>query len=345
MATKLGVAIVGAGFIADYHLSALQRLPDVALRAVVARDAGRAAALAARFGIADATTSLDALLARDDVQGIVVATPDDTHEAIATACLLAGRAVLLQKPMAPDSAACRRLIATAAATGADLQVSWMHRHFEEVAAARAWIGQGSIGAVRSVRIRNATPGPDWGRWFFSADRVAGGVVMQLGTHGIDLVELLLGPIAAASARTATLMPRRRLASGEEVRVDNPDSAWATYRLADGGIVGHEMSMIEAAGCDRFRMELYGTRGTLWLRSERGRFAAFAPDRLGGPGWFTPTLPEAPPGLAQHRRWIDGLAGRAAREDTARAGLRSLLVAEAIARSAAAAGAEAMVEDA
>jgi predicted dehydrogenase len=341
----IGVALVGAGFIAEYHLAALRPLPGVALRQVVSRDAAKARATAERFGVPEHGTSLPALLVRDDIQAIVVATPDDTHEAITIACLEAGKAVLLQKPMATDSAACRRMIAAAERTGSDLQVSWMHRHFEEVEAARAWIASGAIGRVTSVRLRNATPGPDWGAWFFQAGRVGGGVVLQLGAHGIDLVEHLLVPIATLSARTATLLPRRKLANGDEVTVENPDSAWATYRLADGIVVSHEMSMIEAAGCDRFRMEIYGTEGTLWLRTERGRLAAFAPSRLGERGWFTPALPEAPLGQRHHRSWIAGLAGEAPREDTARAGLRGLLVAEAIARSSAAAGAEAVVESA
>jgi predicted dehydrogenase len=343
MSPPLGIAMVGAGFIAEYHLAALRQLPGAALRAVVSRDAGRARAVAERFGIADAGTSLPALLARDDVQAVVIATPDDTHEEVTTACLAAGKAVLLQKPMATDSAACRRMMAAAATHGADLQVSWMHRHFEEVDAARAWIASGAIGRVTSVRVRNATPGPDWGAWFFQAGRVGGGVVLQLGAHGIDLVEHMLGPIAAVSARTATLVPLRRLASGEEVRVENADSAWATYRLANGVVVSHEMSMVEAAGCDRFRMEIYGTEGTLWLRTERGRLAAFAPRHLGHRDWVAPPLASEPLGVAHHRRWLAGLSGLAPRADTARAGLRGLLVAEAIARSHAAAGAEATVE--
>jgi predicted dehydrogenase len=337
----LGVAIAGAGFIAEYHLAALARLEEVALRAVMSRSLPRARVVAQRFGIADATDSLDALLARQDVQAVVVATPDDTHEAVATACLAAGKAVLLQKPMAGDSAACRRLIAAAAHHGTDLQVSWMHRHFEEVEAARALVAAGAIGRVTSIRLRNATPGPDWGAWFFEKDRVGGGVVLQLGAHGIDLLEHLFSDIAAVSARTATLVPVRSLTDGRTVRVENADSAWATYRLRDGIVASHEMSMIEAAGCDRFRMEIYGTEGTLWLRTERGRLAVFTSEH----GWRVPDLPQAALGVAHHRHWIAGLLGTAPKADTARAGLRSLLVAEAIARSAGASGAEALVEDA
>jgi predicted dehydrogenase len=303
----LGVAIAGAGFIAEYHLAALSRLPEVSLRAVMSRRLASAEAVARRFGVAEATDSLDALLARGDVQAVVVATPDDTHEAVATACLEAGKAVLLQKPMAGDSAACRRLIAVAARTGSDLQVSWMHRYFEEVEAARKLIAEGAIGRVTSLRLRNATPGPDWGAWFFQAGRVGGGVVLQLGAHGIDLLEHMFSDIAAVSARTATLVPLRRLADGTEVRVENADSAWATYRLRDGIVASHEMSMIEAAGCDRFRMEIYGTEGTIWLRTERGRLAVFTRDH----GWRMPDLPQAALGVAHHRHWVAGLLGTAA----------------------------------
>jgi len=330
--TAIGVGLIGAGFIADYHLAGLAGVPEAAVRVVTSRTAERARALANRFGIAEATSDLDSVLAREDIAAVVVTTPDDTHEAIASRALEAGKAVLLQKPMATTADACRRLIATAKRTGGDLQVSWMHRHFPEVAEAGRLLAEGAIGRVTHLRLRNATPGPDWAEWFFSRDRVGGGVVLQLGAHGIDLLEHLFGPIAALSAQTATLRPERRLADGRTVRVDNPDSAWAHYALASGVMASHEMAMIEMAGTDRFRLEIYGEAGTIWLRSERGGLALFAPERLGAHGWFTPLLDSTPVAVRHHRHWVDGLLGRRPPEDTAHAGLRSLLVAEAIARS-------------
>ncbi|MBL8591001.1 MAG: Gfo/Idh/MocA family oxidoreductase, partial [Methylobacteriaceae bacterium] len=310
----IGVALIGAGSIADYHLGGMAHVAGAAMRLVVGRDLERARAVAARHGVAGATDDLAAALARDDVAAAIVATPDHTHEAIAGAAIDAGRAVLLQKPMAPDSAACRRLMARAGAAGVDLQVSWMHRYFEEIDAARALIDAGRVGAVRSVRLRNATPGPDWGDWFFRRDCVGGGVVLQLGAHGLDLVGCMFGRIVSVQAHVATLRPERRLADGRSVAVENADTALAIYRLADGLLVHHEMSMIEAAGVDRFRMEIYGDEGTIWLRSERGRLASI---RRGEPGWTTHDLSQAPLGARHHQDWIDGLRGRAPRRDTAR----------------------------
>lgn len=336
----IGIALVGAGFIADYHLAGLAGVDGAQTRLVVSRSRDGAARVAARHGVPEASDDFAAALARDDIGALVIATPDDTHEALTREALRAGRAVLLQKPMAPDAAACRRLIALAESAGVDLQVSWMHRYFPEVDAARALIAQGRIGAPLTVRLRNATPGPDWGDWFFRREAVSGGVVLQLGVHGIDLVGQMFGAIASVSAQVATLAPRRKLRDGRVVAVENPDTALAVYRLADGPMAHHEMSMIEAAGTDRFRMEIYGEDGAMWLRTERGALASI---RRGEPEWTRHALAEASPGRRHHQDWVDGLLGRAPRRNTAREALAGLLVAEAIARSAARGGALTPVE--
>ena len=336
----IGIALVGAGFIADYHLGGLKGIPEAAVRVIASRTQKRAADLARRFGVPDATCDVAAAIRRPDVDAVLITTPDDSHEALAVEALTAGRAVLLQKPMATDSMACRRILDAAARAGCDLQVSYMHRYFEEVVAARAMLREGAAGTVTTVRQRNATPGPDWGDWFFRKDRVGGGVVRQLGIHGIDLVEHLFGSIVAVSARTATLVPQRRLRDGRIVAVENADTAFAVYEIEGGPLVHHEMSMIEQAGTDRFRMEIYGTEGSLWLRTEHGLLAGSA---AGGAGWTVPHLPQTLPGHRQHREWIDGLLGRVPPPSTGLAGLRSLLVAEAIARSADADGVRTIVE--
>jgi myo-inositol 2-dehydrogenase/D-chiro-inositol 1-dehydrogenase len=216
----------------------------------------------------------------------------------------------------------------------DLQVSFMHRHFEEVVLARELLAEGALGALHTVRVRNATPGPDWGDWFFDPNQGPGGVVLQLGVHGIDLAAWLLGPIRDVSARMATLQPTRRLADGRivEVSAGVPDTALASYAFASGVFGTHEMSLIEAQGCDRFRLELYGEAGTLWLRSERGRLALWAPQRKAA-AWWVPELDNAPLGQRHHRSWLDGLTGRAPRGNTVEEAITGMQVVQAIGRSA------------
>jgi predicted dehydrogenase len=326
---KVGIAFVGTGSIAAYHLGGLVHVPDAVVRWIVGRDKARTAATADRYGAA-ASTDLADVLQRDEVDAVIVATPDDTHESIAIDVARAGKALMLQKPMAADSAACRRILAAFVDAGTDLQVSFMHRYFDECVAARVLVAGGAVGAVRSIRVRNATPGPDWADWFFDPARVSGGVVHQLGVHGIDLLGLMAGPILEVSARTAILRPTRVLADGREVPVRNPDSAWATYGLVSGAVASHEMSMIEAAGCDRYRMEIYGDEGTLFLRATPGPLAL---RRRGAAAWDLPAVELSPVGARHHQRWIDGLLGRAPPETTSAEALAGIVVAEAVLESA------------
>ena len=333
---RIGVAVLGGGSIAEYHLAGLAATGRADVRVVTGRTQAKVAALAQRFGVPAASTDVDATLARPDVQAVVIATPDETHERLAIAAAEAGKAILLQKPMAGSVAGGQRILAAAARRGVDLQVSFMHRFFDEVVQARRWLDEGVIGRVLGARIRNATPGPDWGAWFFRRDSVPNGVVDQLGVHGIDLVEQMLGRVASVSGHARTALPQRRLRDGSVVDVDVIDNATATYRLLDGTFVAHEMSMTEVAGTDRFRMEIHGERGTLWLRTERGSLAAFAPARF-GTQWYVATLATTPFGHRQHDAWLAGIAGDGPRLETARDALRGMAIVEALMRSAAARG--------
>ncbi|GAB5377085.1 MAG: hypothetical protein AcusKO_35470 [Acuticoccus sp.] len=323
----VAVAVIGAGVIADYHVGGLKAAGGADLVALVGRDAARTAARAAELGIARAETDLGAVLGDPAIEAVVIATPDATHKVIAIEALRAGKAVMLQKPMAMTSGECHAVMDAASETGRPLTVSFMHRYFAEVSWLRQMLPR--LGKVHAIRQRNATPGADWADWFFSPGAVAGGVVMQLGVHGIDLVQHIFGPIAQTQATMATMKPERRLADGRTVKSPFEDTVFASYTLAGGALVSHEMSFTERAGCDRFRLELYTDAGTVWLRSPRGPAAIFAPDVTGIADWVVPDLDEKPLGAAHHRHWLDVVRGDAPPDDTAEAGFSTLVVAEHI----------------
>ena len=327
---EVGVGIIGAGFIADYHLEALTALQVASTRAIAARSTDRARALAAVYGIPSVEANWRALLSRADIAAVVIATPDDTHCEIACAALESGKAVLLQKPMARTGAEARTILAAARRSGAPLEVSFMHRHLPEVVRTREILRTGRCGRVLSARLRNATPGPDWSEWFYSRDKVGGGVVLQLGVHGIDLVLHLLGPIEGVLAMTSLGRPQRTLRDGRVIHPDNEDLANALYRLEGGATVSHEMSMSEVAGTDRFALEIYCTDATLHLRGPRGLLAV---RWAGGTEWDVPDLSDEPAGLRHHAEFLDVAAGRRPATGTAQCALTGLLVAEAVYRSA------------
>jgi predicted dehydrogenase len=320
------IGLIGAGSIAAYHADGL-RAAGAVVQAVATRSPDSAVAAARRFGIPAAAQDWRALLARSDLDAVIVATPDDTHEEIGLAAIQSSMPLLMQKPLAPSVAAAERLVTASRAAGVPLWTSYMHRHMPEVRAWRVLAGSAPLGDILSVRLRNATPGPDWGDWYFDGART-GGVVMQLGIHGIDLVQHLFGDIADVAATTAVRLPERRFPDGRIVRPTAPDHAFATYRLASGIIVSHEMCFCEPAGTDRFAMTVTGTRGQAEFRGARGPLAIHD-----GKGWTQPVVPPEDAGVAQHRQWVAMLRGEMPDDGSAEAGLRGVRVAEAVLEAA------------
>ena len=326
--TPLRVAVIGGGFISEYHVDGLRAAGGAEVTVLVGRDPDRTRQRADALGIPEAATDADAVCARPDVDAVVIATPDITHKPLAIAALRAGKPILLQKPMAMTSAESAAIIAVAEESGVRTTVSFMHRYFPEVRWLRERIGAGTFGAVHFIRMRNATPGADWADWFFDGDHVAGGVVMQLGVHGIDLLQHLFGPISAVSARSSTFKPNREMADGRTVVSALEDNVLAAYEFAGGSTAGHEMSFTEVAGCDRFRLEVYFENASVWLRSD------MAPAIVNeGSGWQTVELDDEPLGKSHHEHWISVAAGREPADDTAASGLSTMVVGEHIYRSA------------
>ena len=327
----LRFGIIGAGSIADYHACGLRAAggAEVVVIAAQSEDSARRAAL--RLGILEPVGDWRALIARGDIDAVVIATPDDTHREIACAALGAGLHVLLQKPMALTVADCEAILMAARDAKGVFGVSFMHRHFPEVEEARRILGDPTqpLGTVLSARLRNATPGADWGDWFYRRAR-SGGVVMQLGVHGIDLTQHLFGPIARISAETGLRVRQRRLRDGRVIEPDVEDHAFAIYTMADGVLVSHEMCYAEVAGTDRFALEIICEKGVMHLRGPRGPLAIC---RAGDADWHVPDVPRSQLGMQQHRAFLAMLRNEIPLDGTPQHALAGMKVVEGIYRSA------------
>jgi predicted dehydrogenase len=333
--TPLRIGLIGAGSIAAYHIEGVRAAGDV-VQAIATSSQESAEAAVGRFAIPQAYAGWEALVARRDIDAVIVATPDATHEQIALAAIAAGRPVMVQKPLAATSAAALRIAAAGRTAGMPVVTSYMHRHFPETRRWREMVADGSamtqFGPVLSLRLRNATPGPDWGSWFFDRD-LSGGVVAQIGIHGIDLIEHLVAPIRQVAAMTGLRRPERRLADGSTVTATAADHAHALYGLAGGALASHEMCYAEVAGTDRFAMELTCEKAKVAFRGPNGPLAANA-----GDGWRPIATDATTATEAQHRAWSRMLRGESAHDGSDIAGVQGLLVAEAI-RAAAESGAQ------
>ncbi len=159
----------------------------------------------------------------DDVDAVVVGTPNALHHPQALAALEAGKHVLIDKPMAVTVAEGEELVAAASISGLTLLVGHMWRYRDEVIAARDRIAAGSVG--RPVRTRGFGVHARWGPagWFTDPDLAGGGALIDMGIHAIDTARFLLGDPAPVRV-TASI-----------------GTAYGDYAVDDDGVVLIEWS--------------------------------------------------------------------------------------------------------
>ena len=196
----LRLGIVGCGAVTErYHLPALLTLPDLRLAAFVDPAIDRARRLAGRAGGADAFAGSEELHGR--VDAVLLATPNALHERLAVPLLAAGVHVLVEKPMARNTAECDRMIAAGETGGAVLAVGHDFRHFPLARFAKELFAAGTLGRVTQVDVRQSAGG----RWPYASAaalsrEAGGGVLLDFGVHVLDLLLWWLGELRVVSCR-------------------------------------------------------------------------------------------------------------------------------------------------
>ena len=187
------IGIVGTGSIGRVHARHAAR---VGLPVAAAWDPSEAAVQAFRTEQPSVAhePSLQALLARRDIDGVIIAVPNDLHEPLAVQALEAGKHVLLEKPMATSVEACDRVLAAAAKAGRQVQMGFVCRRLPTVEVAASLRAAGRFGSIYHAKAamyrRRGVPG--LGGWFTTRTRSGGGPLIDLGVHLIDAVLEVMG---------------------------------------------------------------------------------------------------------------------------------------------------------
>lgn len=239
----------------DYSRQA-QEHPGTELVAVWDDDAERGQAGADKFGV-EFTGDLDALLARDDLDGVVITTPTNEHRDLMVKVARAGKHIFTEKVLAPTVAEAEEIIAATDEAGVKLIVSLPRLYHGYTQAIREVLDSGRLGTLTYGRVRLSHNGaiPQDGKegWlpqrFFEPKTAIGGALTDLGCHPVYLTQLFLGA--------------------------DPETVSATYRSVAGRglednavvVVGYgdqKIGVIEAgfASQNPFTIELFGTEGTL-----------------------------------------------------------------------------------
>ncbi len=197
---KLRVAVIGAGYVATHHLSALARLDFVELVGICDRSLPAAQALADRFGIPLVAQRLSDL-AGAQIDAVHVLTPPDSHAAIAIEALCMGCHVLVEKPMADTVADCEAMIAAARTHGKLLGVNHSDLLDPVVQQALDAAQDGRIGEVLSVEIVRNSEYPEYAGGPLPTIVTQGSYPFRdLGVHGLYTIEAFLGAVESLDVR-------------------------------------------------------------------------------------------------------------------------------------------------
>lgn len=201
--TKLRIALLGAGYMGKTYAECISKYNTRAELVAIAGGT-RAPGLAAEYSVAYIPT-YEALLARADVDAVLIATPHTTHVAQVVQAAAAGKHVLVEKPMAVTLADCEAMIDAAAKGGVHIVVGHSHSFNAPVLRAREMIESGKHGRVRMITALNYTDYMYRPRRPEELDTAqGGGVIFSQGAHQIDIVRLLGGG-KVRSVRAATGM--------------------------------------------------------------------------------------------------------------------------------------------
>jgi predicted dehydrogenase len=262
VATELGFGILGSGNMARVYGDALAtQLKGARLVAIAL--GSRAPALAAGYG-AEVEPTAEALLARKDIDVVVIATPHSTHLPLARATADAGKHVYLEKPMALDIAECDAIIEACRRNKVQLTVAKQTRHMEMAMRAKEYLEQGLIGDLIYLRPASATPGAgfaDGNHW--SYDPGEGDAFLDWGAHACDAMRWFTG---AEPVRAFAEMDNFR-----KLPLESPTVA-VTYRFDNRAIAQVLLCYeIGASGYGTRRNNQYhliGTEGSIFWDLDR-----------------------------------------------------------------------------
>jgi predicted dehydrogenase len=200
--TVLRWAVVGTGTISRSVVPGLQSCGGAQVALVQSRDPENAARFAEDFGIPESTGDYDAVLTDASIDAIYLATPFATHHRMTRAALLAGKHVLVEKPMTMNAAEASELFTLAAQRGVFLMEAMWMKFSPVFVRLFAEIEKGTIGEPRNLRATFSIPFPnDAGSSKWDVTR-SGGALLDQGIYPITLAHALFGkPVGIQAAGT------------------------------------------------------------------------------------------------------------------------------------------------
>jgi predicted dehydrogenase len=268
------VGLIGYG-IGKVYAAALRNvemyyagLPPVELVAVAVSGVASGKIAVEQSGFERYTTDYRELLASDDINTVVIATPHYLHREMLLAALATDKAIYTDKPLANSLREAQEIVAAAHAKGRDAQLSFTLRYCPAVQYARKLLQDRRLGKIYAFRLayfRSSYRNPEKSlRWKAEIAKSGGGVLSDLVPHLADLLIWLIGMPEQVAAQTRIFIQERPATKGssEKVRVETDDHVIIQAAIPGGPIGTVEAGRLIAGAISNVAVEVYGSEGSL-----------------------------------------------------------------------------------
>ena len=255
MKDKVRVGLVGSGFISAIHADALKRCAGAEIVAVASPTRGKAAAFARRHVIPRHFTDYRKLLESDEVDLVALGVPNDLHCEVTLNAAVAGKHIVLEKPMCLSLAEADRMLAACRRAKVKLMYAEELCFAPKYVRLKQLLDSGALGHPVLLKQSEKHDGPHAAH-FWDVERSGGGVTMDMGCHAIEFFRWMLGRPAIKSvyAQMGTHV------HGKKTRGD--DNAVLILEFANGTTAVAEESWTKLGGMDD-RAEVHGSKGVAY----------------------------------------------------------------------------------
>ncbi len=249
--TKIGV--IGLGGVAQLvHLPNLSKLPNVELTAVAEINRNRLNTISDKFNIKQRYSNHHDLLAKSDVDAVIIATPTNTHKEISIDCLKAGKDVLVEKPLARKYSEAKEILDVAKKSKKILMVGMNLRYRPDTMMLRSLINANEIGEPFYIKCGWIRKQSSSEKWFTKREESGGGVIIDLGIHLLDLSLWLLNYPEIESVATKNFYHNTKSVE---------DTSISCIKCKNNAVINLEVSWSLPVEKDHFYLDIFGTKGS------------------------------------------------------------------------------------
>jgi len=255
MDKKVGVGLIGSQFIASIHADSFQKIKDAELLAVMSPTPGHASKFAEKFNIPKHFTELDAMLAMDEIDMVVLGAPNFLHCEITLKVAAAGKHIVVEKPFCLNLAQADRMIEACKNAGVKLMYAEELCFAPKYVRLKSLLDEGALGLPVLLKQSEKHDGPH-APHFWDVERSGGGVTMDMGCHAFQFFRWLNGnnQVKSVYAQMSTMVHMDKT-KGE-------DNSIIILEFENGVTAMAEESWTKPGGMDD-RAEVHGTEGVAY----------------------------------------------------------------------------------